>query len=320
MPVPDEGYVYQTGWRLATSDIDEHRRLRLDGVARYIQEVGAEHLADAELAEVHPHWIVLRTVIDVIEPIEIPSDITFRRWCAGLSSRWCNMRVQLEGAEGGRIETEGFWICMNKDTLTPSRLTDYCVERFGSTTEDHRLKWRPWVTEQIESGPNTSVTPFPLAPHRYRPLRTRQQHHLLAWCAGDTGPGARTGEQPLPRGARIPQPHQVRRAVEHSLGESRRLPFSCISLSTTMFARRLWSAESSLVQAIAPAPRCGYLPPPASGHRVWPAARQTAPRCRRRRFLQGAQHVWSPVWGRCRRLSPAARPGRPGPAWRRRRC
>jgi acyl-ACP thioesterase len=162
VPVPDDGYVYQTGWRLATSDIDEHRRLRLDGVARYIQEVGAEHLADAELAEVHPHWIVLRTVIDVIEPIELPSDITFRRWCAGLSSRWCNMRVQLEGAEGGRIETEGFWICMNKDTLTPSRLTDYCVERFGSTTEDHRLKWRPWVSEQIDSGPNTSVTPFPL--------------------------------------------------------------------------------------------------------------------------------------------------------------
>jgi acyl-ACP thioesterase len=159
---PDEGYVYQTGWRLATSDIDEHRRLRLDGVARYIQEVGAEHLADAELAEVHPHWIVLRTVIDVLEPIEIPSDITFHRWCAGLSSRWCNMRVALRGAKAGCIETAGFWICMNKDTLTPSRLTDYCVDRFGSTTDNHRLKWRPWLTEPIEAGPQTRETPFPL--------------------------------------------------------------------------------------------------------------------------------------------------------------
>lgn len=161
VPVPDQGYVYQTGWRLGTWDIDAHRRLRLDGVARYIQEVGAEHLADADLAEVHPHWIVLRTVIDVIEPIEIPSDITFRRWCAGLSSRWCNMRVQLQGAEGGRIETEGFWICMNIDTLTPSRLTDGCIERFGSTTDNHRLKWRPWLKEPIDS-PDTRETPFPL--------------------------------------------------------------------------------------------------------------------------------------------------------------
>ncbi|MDP7701664.1 acyl-[acyl-carrier-protein] thioesterase [Mycobacterium sp. TY815] len=159
VPVPDDGYVYQTRWQLATSDIDEHRRLRLDGVARYIQEVGAQHLADAGLAEVHPHWIVLRTVIDVLEPIEIPSEITFRRWCAGLSSRWCDMRVQLVGDQGGRIETQGFWICMNKDTLTPSRLTDYCIERFGSTTDNHRLKWRPWVTEHVQAATDT---PFPL--------------------------------------------------------------------------------------------------------------------------------------------------------------
>lgn len=157
--LPDSGYVYQTGWRVATSDIDEHMRLRLDGVARYIQEAGAEHLADAGLAEVHPHWIVLRTVIDVIRPIELPSDITFRRWCAALSTRWCNMRVQLEGSDGGRIETEGFWLCVNKDTLTPSRLTDDCIARFGSTTDNHRLKWRPWLTEPVR---DATVTPFPL--------------------------------------------------------------------------------------------------------------------------------------------------------------
>lgn len=156
---PDSGYIYQTGWRLATTDIDERHNLRLDGVARYVQEVGAEHLADAQLAEIHPHWIVLRTVIDVIEPIELPSDIVFRRWCAALSTRWCNMRVQLEGSAGGRIETAGFWMCVNKSTLTPSRLTDDCITRFGSTTDDHRLKWRPWLTESIIDGRRT---PFPL--------------------------------------------------------------------------------------------------------------------------------------------------------------
>lgn len=157
--LPDSGYVYQTGWQLATADIDEHMRLRLDGVARYIQDVGAEHLADADLADVHPHWVVLRTVIDVIEPIELPSVITFRRWCAALSTRWCNMRVQLQGSDGGRIETEGFWLCVNKDTLTPSRLSDECIQRFGSTTDNHRLKWRPWLTESIHDGTETL---FPL--------------------------------------------------------------------------------------------------------------------------------------------------------------
>jgi acyl-ACP thioesterase len=157
--LPESGHVFTTNWRLATADIDEHRMLRLDGVARYIQDAGAEHLADAKLADVHPHWIVLRTVIDVVEPAEIPCDITFRRWCAGLSARWCSMRVQLEGSTGGRIETEGFWICMNKDTLTPSRLSDECATLFGSTTNNHRLKWRPWLAEPIEDGVDT---PFQL--------------------------------------------------------------------------------------------------------------------------------------------------------------
>lgn len=157
--LPGSGYVYRTGWRLATTDIDEQMRLRLDGVARYIQEVGAEHLAHAQLAEVHPHWIVLRTVIDVIEPIELPNQITFHRWCSALSTRWCNMRVRLDGSEGGRIDTEGFWLCVNKDTLTPSRLADDCFMRFASTTDDHRLRWRPWLTEQPR---NATHTPFPL--------------------------------------------------------------------------------------------------------------------------------------------------------------
>lgn len=34
---------------------------------------------------------------------------------------------------------------MNAKTLTPQRATDTLLERFGSTTDEHRLKWRPWL-------------------------------------------------------------------------------------------------------------------------------------------------------------------------------
>lgn len=152
--LPASGYIYSTSWKLATSDIDQLHHARLDGVARYIQEVGAEHLADAGSAEIHPHWIVQRTVIDVIEPLGWPNDITFRRWCSGISPRWCSMRVRLDGSDDGRIETEGFWINMNKETLTPSLMTDEFFARLATTTDNHRLKWRPWLpgTVQAEAG------------------------------------------------------------------------------------------------------------------------------------------------------------------------
>jgi acyl-ACP thioesterase len=157
--LPGSGYVYQTSWPVATGDVDEHLQLRLDGVARHIQEVGAENLVDAGEAEAHPHWIVNRTVIDVIEPIAWPNDIAFSRWCSALSTRWCTMRVDLVGSEGGRIETEGFWIAINKETLTPARVSDTLVARFATTTDEHRLKWRKWLPDV---GTFDSAVPFAL--------------------------------------------------------------------------------------------------------------------------------------------------------------
>jgi acyl-ACP thioesterase len=159
--MPDAGYVYRTSWPIATGDIDDQLHLRLDGVARYIQEVGAENLADTGEAEAHPHWIVNRTVIDVIEPIKWPSEVTFSRWCSALSIRWCTMRVDLVGSEGGRIETEGFWIAINADTLTPSRVSDTLTAKFASTTTEHRLKWRKWL-----DNPDVVDTVMPFALRR----------------------------------------------------------------------------------------------------------------------------------------------------------
>jgi acyl-ACP thioesterase len=158
-PMPETGYVYRTAWPVATGDIGADLNLRLDGVARYIQEVGAENLVDSGEAEEHPHWLVQRSVIDVIEPIDFPNEVSFSRWCSALSSRWCTMRVDLVGSDGGRIETEGFWIAINAKTFTPQRVSDTLIERFASTTDIHRLKWRPWLTDPEQ--PDKSA-PFPL--------------------------------------------------------------------------------------------------------------------------------------------------------------
>ncbi|KAA0024941.1 acyl-[acyl-carrier-protein] thioesterase [Antrihabitans cavernicola] len=157
--LPDDGYIYRTSWPLRTHDMDEDYRLRLDGIARYAQETGAEHLEDAKQTQSHPHWIVQRTVIDVIEPIVWPNSITLRRWCSALSTRWLTMRVRLDGADGGRIETEGFWINMSKDAGGPARISDEFLAQMGTTTDEHRLRWRPWLKEPRRAG---DVAEFPL--------------------------------------------------------------------------------------------------------------------------------------------------------------
>ncbi|MCV7214795.1 hypothetical protein H7J51_05785 [Mycobacterium crocinum] len=158
--LPEDGYVYSTAWKMLTSDIDRQQQLRLDAVARYIQEVGAEQLIDAGFEHVHPHWIVQRTVIDVLTPMTWPSAITFRRWCSAISLRWCTMRVRLDSPDGGRIETEGFWINMNKETLTPSLMDEGFFNKLATTTDEHRLKWRAWLPGPVP--PDAEALPFAL--------------------------------------------------------------------------------------------------------------------------------------------------------------
>lgn len=144
---------------MGTADMDEHYQLRLDGIARYLQEAGVDHLDHTGAMDDHPHWIVRRTIVDVIRPIEWPDKVRIRRWCSGISPRWCNMRVRIDGAKGGLIETEAFWINMNKETMGPSRVTDAFFDLMATTTTEHRLKWRPWLTEPLTDEPGT---PFPL--------------------------------------------------------------------------------------------------------------------------------------------------------------
>lgn len=157
--VPDSGHIFDVTRRLGTVDMDENQNLRIDGIARHLQDAGVDHLIHMDALDTHPHWIVRRTVIDVLQPITWPAQLRIRRWCSGISPRWCTMRARIDSDTGGLIETEGFWIHMNKDTMSPSRVADEFFDLMCTTTADHRLRWRQWLDTPL---PTTPGTRFPL--------------------------------------------------------------------------------------------------------------------------------------------------------------
>ncbi|HXO56606.1 MAG TPA: acyl-[acyl-carrier-protein] thioesterase, partial [Mycobacterium sp.] len=95
--------------------------------------------------ETHPLWIVRRTMIDLIRPIEFSDMLRMRRWCSGTSNRWCEMRVRIDGRKGGLLESEGFWINFNRDTQTPARIADDFLEGLRKTTDVERLRWKAYL-------------------------------------------------------------------------------------------------------------------------------------------------------------------------------
>ncbi|HEU4361240.1 MAG TPA: acyl-[acyl-carrier-protein] thioesterase [Mycobacterium sp.] len=146
MPVPDpHPDVFDRQWPLRVADIDRAGRLRLDAATRHIQDVGQDQLRETGFEATHPLWIVRRTMIDLIRPIEFQDMLRLRRWCSGTSNRWCEMRVRIDGRKGGLIESEAFWINISRETQLPSRIADDFLAGLHRTTSVNRLRWKAYL-------------------------------------------------------------------------------------------------------------------------------------------------------------------------------
>jgi acyl-ACP thioesterase len=147
MPVPDpHPDVFDREWPLRVADIDRESRLRLDAAARHIQDIGQDQLREMGFEDTHPLWIVRRTMVDLTRPIEFGDMLRLRRWCSGTSNRWCEMRVRLDGKRGrGLVESEAFWININRETQMPSRISDDFLAGLRRTTNIDRLRWQAYL-------------------------------------------------------------------------------------------------------------------------------------------------------------------------------
>lgn len=150
MPVPDpHPDVFDTEWPLRVADVDRAGRLKFDAATRHIQDVGSDQLREMGYEETHPLWIVRRTMVDLIRPIEFKDNLRMRRWCSGTSNRWCDMRVRIDGRKGGLMESEAFWININRETQGPARISDDFIEGLRRTTSENRLRWKAYLTRGL---------------------------------------------------------------------------------------------------------------------------------------------------------------------------
>lgn len=163
--LPDGAAPFHTERTVRTGDVDTAQRLRLDGVARYLQDIGTDNLEAVDAVHTDPMWIVRRTVIDVHRPARLAQHLRLSRWCDALSTRWANVRVRLEDPDldetGPFIETAAFWIDIGPTTGAPTRISDALFDHMSRYATDTRLKWRAWLPP-TPTGEPTKTREFPL--------------------------------------------------------------------------------------------------------------------------------------------------------------
>jgi acyl-ACP thioesterase len=143
---------------IGLSDVDRTGRLRLDVVARYLQDAASEDVTDVGRPPSKHFWVVRRTELEVVEPFADDLTVELETWASGVAPTAASRRYTLRGSSSGHIEAESVWIHLDRD-LRPLRLDEGFLEIYGPSTEGRRASTR------LTLPPPTS------APDRDWPLR-----------------------------------------------------------------------------------------------------------------------------------------------------
>jgi acyl-ACP thioesterase len=137
VPLPAIGRTFRAGRNVRLSDADEHGRLRLDAVARYLQDVATDDVHETGWGAPDHFWLVRRTVVQVHRPFSIEDTIELTTWASGAGSSSAARRTTLSGERGGLIEAESIWVHLGRE-LRPERM-DGRFEIYGPSANGRKI-------------------------------------------------------------------------------------------------------------------------------------------------------------------------------------
>jgi acyl-ACP thioesterase len=127
LAIPVVGRVFRCTRQVRWGDIDSGGRLRLDAIARLLQDVATDDTADLGLAEAEA-WVVRRTLIQQNRAAEQGETLELATFCSGLGSRWAERRISITGEGGASIEAAALWVHLDPISGRPKLLP----ARFGT--------------------------------------------------------------------------------------------------------------------------------------------------------------------------------------------
>ena len=164
VPRPSEGRRYTHHRRVRLSDAGPDRVLRLDGVARYLQDVATDDWADSGL-DPGETWVVRRTVLRVADGGGWPAlgdPVALTTWCGGTGPAWAERRTDLEVDGALMVETVALWVPLDRSGR-PTRLGPEFHAVYGEAAGGRRVSGRvpaappmteattrPWPTRQAD--------------------------------------------------------------------------------------------------------------------------------------------------------------------------
>jgi acyl-ACP thioesterase len=156
VPLPDRGRTFSTRRRVRLADMDAGGRLRLDAIARYLQDVAIDDVQETGWGMPDHLWFVRSVRMDVHEPFLADREVSLTTWCSGMAAIAAGRRWSLTGDRGGRVEVDSVWIHLGPDAA-PARLEGFGV--YAEATGGRRVSTKLALPDPPADAPHA---PWPL--------------------------------------------------------------------------------------------------------------------------------------------------------------
>jgi acyl-ACP thioesterase len=156
VPLPETGRRVTRVRSVRLSDVTGTGRLRLDALARYLQDIAGDDVDDAGLGGA---WVLRRVVLACGALPVFRDEVTLTTFCSGTGSRWAERRTTLQTGGGVRVEAVALWVFVDP-AGRPVPLEDWFFDLYGEAAGNRRvssrLQHRPPPAEGVD------IRPWPL--------------------------------------------------------------------------------------------------------------------------------------------------------------
>jgi acyl-ACP thioesterase len=143
VPRPHSGRVFEQVVQPGFADCAPSGRIRLDGLARWLQDVAYADVVEAELAD-RAVWVVRRTRIRVNRFPRFSETYLLATFCSGLGRMWAERRTSISrlGESGSDVEAVSLWVHLDPVSWRPVPISDEEASLYGTSADGRRVTAR----------------------------------------------------------------------------------------------------------------------------------------------------------------------------------
>jgi acyl-ACP thioesterase len=138
----DRGRVFtEPPVRPGLADCTPSGRVRLDALARFVQDIAYADADDAGLSHAAA-WVVRRTRMHVARFPGFGERLELSTFCSGMGRMWAERRTTISGDVAGEVEVVSLWVHLDPVGGRPTPLSEEEIAMWGESTAGRRVTAR----------------------------------------------------------------------------------------------------------------------------------------------------------------------------------